>query len=103
MMTDEERYLRVLDIPKGFPTLAYLTALVKRHLSKIPYENISKIVRFYKVGPSIPNLEEFVSGVTGKSYGGTCFAQNIYLNHILNYIGFSQNLWEFAKTDLFRI
>lgn len=92
MVTNEDKYLKLLGIQKGHPNVSFLGATVKRHLSEIPYENISKIIRFNEVGPSIPSLEEFVAGIAERTYGGTCFAQNIYLNHILNYLGFKSNL-----------
>lgn len=91
-MTSEEKYLKLLDTQKRPPSVSFLAAIVKSHLMKVPYENISKIIRFHKTGPSIPTLEEFVSGITENTYGGTCFAQNIYLNHILNYVGFQSEL-----------
>jgi len=100
MVTDEEKYLKLLGIQKGPPSLSFLVATVKRHLSKVPYENISKIIRFHEVGPSIPSLEEFVAGMVEKTYGGTCFAQNIYLNHILNYLGFKSKLVGIRKDGL---
>ncbi len=99
-MTNEEKYLKLLDIQKSPPSVSFLAAFVKRHLLKIPYENISKIIRFHQTGPSIPSLEEFVSGIMGKTYGGTCFAQNIYLNHILNYIGFKSELVGIRKNGI---
>lgn len=91
-MTDEEKYLKLLGIKVMQPSVSFLNEIVKRQLSKVPYENISKIVRFHEIGPSIPNLEEFVAGMVDKTYGGTCFVQNIYLNHILNYLGFKTDL-----------
>lgn len=91
-MTNEEKYLKLLGIQMEPPSVSFLAEIVKRHLAKVPYENISKIIRFHKVGPSIPSLEEFVGGIADKVYGGTCFAQNIYLNHILNYLGFASKL-----------
>ncbi|MBK9321633.1 MAG: arylamine N-acetyltransferase [Bdellovibrionaceae bacterium] len=99
-MTNEEKYLKLLDIQKNPPSVTLLAAFIKRHLLKIPYENISKIIRFHNTGPSIPNLEEFVSGISEKTYGGTCFSQNIYLNHILNYIGFKSELVGICKDGI---
>ena len=99
-MTNEDKYLKLLGIQKGHPSVSFLAAIVKRHLSEIPYENISKIIRFHEVGTSIPSLEEFVEGIAEKTYGGTCFAQNIYLNHILNYLGFKSKLIGIRKDGL---
>ncbi len=99
-MSDEEKYLKLLGVQKGSPSFSFLTAAVKCHLSKVPYENISKLVRFHQVGPSIPSFEEFVGGIVEKTYGGTCFAQNIYLNHILNYLGFKSTLVGIRKDGI---
>ncbi len=96
-MTNEENYLKILGIQKEPPSVSFLSQIVKSHLAKIPYENISKIIRFQKHGPSIPSLEEFLDGVKEKTYGGTCFAQNIYLNHILNSLGFTSELISILK------
>lgn len=74
------------------PSVSFLSEIVKRQLSEVPYENISKLIRFHEVGPSIPSFEEFVAGIVEKTYGGTCFTQNIHLNHILNYLGFKSDL-----------
>ncbi len=63
MVTNEERYLNLIGIQQRPPSVSYLTSLIHHHLSKIPYENISKIIRYYEIGPSIPTLEEFVEGV----------------------------------------
>ncbi len=91
-MTNEEKYLKLLGIQKEPPSVSFLAAIVKCHLAQVPYENISKIIRFNEIGPSIQSLEEFVGGIADYSYGGTCFTQNIYLNQILNYLGFTSKL-----------
>ena len=92
MVTDEAKYLKLLGIQMEPPSVSFLATIVKHHLLKVPYENISKIIRLYQVGPSIPTLEEFVAGIAETTYGGTCFAQNIYLNQILNFLGFKSKL-----------
>ncbi len=96
----EEKYLKLLGIQMEPPSVSFLAAIVKRHLAMVPYENISKIIRFHEVEPSIPSLAEFVEGIAEKTYGGTCFAQNIYLNHILNYLGFKSKLIGIRKDAL---
>lgn len=96
-MTDEQNYLKLLGIQIEPPSVSFLEAIVKNHLAKVPYESLSKIIRLHEIGPSIPSLEEFVGGIAEKTYGGTCFAQNFYLNHILNYLGFKSKLIGFRK------
>lgn len=44
-MKDEEKYLKLLGIKVMHPSVSFLHEIVKRQLSKVPYENISKIVR----------------------------------------------------------
>lgn len=99
-MTDQEKYLKLLGVKTMQPSVSFLNEIVKRQLSEVPYENISKIIRFHEIGPSIPNFEEFVAGIVEKKYGGTCFSQNIYLNHILNYLGFKSKLIGFRRDGL---
>jgi N-hydroxyarylamine O-acetyltransferase len=100
MVTAEEKYLKLLGIQMEPPSVSFLAAIVKRHLARVPYENVSKIIRFHQFGPSIPSLEEFVEGIADKKFGGTCFAQNIYLNHILNSLGFKSELLSMRRDGI---
>ena len=87
-MTDVERYLNIIGVPRNHPSLTFLEEIVKCHLASVPYENVSKLIRFHEHGATIPAFAEFIAGLSKNTYGGTCFAQNIHLNHILKELGF---------------
>jgi N-hydroxyarylamine O-acetyltransferase len=91
-VTNEEKYLDLLGLRAKPPSLAFLSEIVKRHLTEVPYENVSKLIRFAEAGPTLPSFEEFVTGLAETNYGGTCFAQNIYLNQLLQHLGFHSKL-----------
>lgn len=91
-MSFEERYARILGISRVDSTLESLEAIVRRHLERVPYENVSKILRAKRTGPSIPSFAEYVHQLEETSYGGTCFAQNFHLNQLLNHLGFDSDL-----------
>ncbi|MGZ6370090.1 MAG: arylamine N-acetyltransferase, partial [Bdellovibrionota bacterium] len=91
-MQDEARYLKLLGVQKSRPSLSFLTEIVKRQLEVVPYENVSKVIRFHEMGPSIPTFSELVAGIAERNYGGTCFAQNIHLHHLLGSLGFDSTL-----------
>lgn len=100
IVTDEERFLDILGIRKGAPSLALLVDIVKRHLASVPYENVSKLIHFHEIGPTIPSFAEFVTGLVDKTYGGTCFAQSIHLNHLLKELGFKSKLMGIRREGL---
>ena len=88
----EERYLEHLKLKREKPTLVFLTQIIKAHLARVPYENLSKLLRFKQVGASIPSFEEFVNQQYENNLGGTCFAQNIHLNRLLKNLEFNSQL-----------
>jgi arylamine N-acetyltransferase len=88
-----DRYLEILNIPKHKPSLNTLTHLVKAHLIRIPFENISKI--YYKIKHNlnyIPDLELYLDGIVNFNFGGTCYSNNYYLNRLLNFLGYDVQL-----------
>jgi arylamine N-acetyltransferase len=91
-LTDEIMYLEQLGVQKSPPTLQFLCEIIKRSLANVPYENVSKLIRYHAAGPSIPDFAEFIDGIVEKSFGGTCFSQNIQLNRLLYCLGFKSRL-----------
>lgn len=72
----EKRYLNYLGIAEATPDLSYLTLLTSTHLRRVPYETVSKF-HFYMTelehGWLVPPIEEFVSNLTRKGWGGNCY------------------------------
>jgi N-hydroxyarylamine O-acetyltransferase len=90
-----EDYLDILELDRLPPSESFLANICTRHLNVFPFENISKLI-FYrdrdKMGGIIPDTGAFVSNHRTLQYGGTCFAQNINLFHVLTELGFDCRL-----------
>jgi arylamine N-acetyltransferase len=93
--TDEifTRYLRALGIPMRDPSPDTLVELVTAHLTRVPFENISKLYHRKHNGlRGLPGLELYLDGIERHNFGGTCYANNYYLNLLLEYIGYEVRL-----------
>jgi arylamine N-acetyltransferase len=87
-----EKYLELLGISKSEPDLDFLRRIVKAHLIKIPFENISKLL-YKKQGLNhIPDLSTYLNGIESYNFGGTCYANNYYLYSILKHLGYNVKL-----------
>ncbi len=94
------RYLGLLGIEKRSPDFEYLKEIVKAHVSKIPFENISKL--YYKRRINLKKLidfELFLNGIEKYGFGGTCYANNFYLNQLLSWLGYNIKLCGASMKD----
>jgi N-hydroxyarylamine O-acetyltransferase len=79
-----ERYLRLLGVTRQKPTLQALSELVFSHLTKVPFENISKLYRWKRDGlTALPSLEQFLDGIEHCHFGGTCYTNNFHFYTLL--------------------
>ncbi len=87
------RYLRVLGIG-GIPSgLEGLRTLVRRHLYRVPWENISKLLLFGREGRGrFFTLPEFLDGIQHQDLGGTCHSCNPFLAELLRALGYDVDL-----------
>lgn len=86
------KYLAILGIVESRPSLELLRKIVKVHLIKVPFENVSKIL-FKKQGLNgIPDLSTYLDGIERHNFGGTCYTNNFYLYLLLEHIGFNIKL-----------
>ena len=88
-----DRYLDILQIEKKNPSLDALTEILRSHLSRIPFENISKL--YYKKKRDLTTLISFdlyLDGIKMYNFGGTCYACNYYLYQLLNFLGYEVTL-----------
>ncbi|HUI09331.1 MAG TPA: arylamine N-acetyltransferase [Bacteroidota bacterium] len=88
-----DRYLRLLNVPAGKPTLDLLRKIVRAHLKRVPFENISKL--WYARTPGyagLPGVDRFLEGIGQYGFGGTCYSNNHYLNLLLAALGFDARL-----------
>ncbi len=98
-----ERYLSILGIEAAPPSLEHLSALVRAQLTRVPFENISKLyLRKTQDASYIPSLEQHLDGIERFSFGGTCYANNPYFYDLLRHLGYDIKLCgaDMSKPDV---
>jgi N-hydroxyarylamine O-acetyltransferase len=86
-------YLRVLGVTKAEPGQAPLAELVRAQVTRVPFENISKLYRFKHQGLSgIPSVEVYLDGIRRFHFGGTCYPNNFHFCCLLRTLGYEAAL-----------
>jgi len=84
-----DRYLNILGISRREPNLDSLIELVKVHMLRVPFENVSKLYYRKHLGlHNIPDLELFLDSIERYNFGGTCYSNNFYLYQLLASLGY---------------
>lgn len=84
-----KRYLTLLGIPESEPSLESLARIVRAHLTKVPFENVSKLYRWKTSGfCGITDISLFLDGIEQYHFGGTCYSLNYHLNQLLTSLGY---------------
>jgi N-hydroxyarylamine O-acetyltransferase len=86
-------YLQLLGIGRNKPSIAALSELTLAQLTRIPFENISKL--FYlkrEAQTGLPGLTRHLSGIGQYHFGGTCYANNYYFHLLLRHLGYEVKL-----------
>ena len=84
-----ERYLNILRVVDARPDLDSLGRLVRAQLTRVPFENVSKLYLARSRGLiGVPALELYLDGITEHRFGGTCYSNNFHLASLLRYVGF---------------
>jgi arylamine N-acetyltransferase len=87
-----EKYLELLGVNKSESNFDFLKRIIKAHLIKVPFENISKLI-YKKQGMNyIPDLTTYLNGIEKYNFGGTCYANNYYLYSLLKHLGYDVKL-----------
>jgi arylamine N-acetyltransferase len=86
------RYLHVLGVPARPPGFGALCELTAAHLTRIPFENVSKLYYRHAASQGIPNLETFLDGIERYHFGGTCYTNNFHLHRLLAHLGYEVRL-----------
>lgn len=88
-----ERYLALLGVPRREPGSDALREIVGAHLTRIPFENISKLHYMKHRGlRGLPDLALFLDGIERFHFGGTCYSTNYYLYLLLERLGYNIRL-----------
>ncbi len=92
-------YLEFLGLSPEPPSLDFLGRLLRAHLHRIPFENISKLWYFRRLaelGWSVPPPEIWTESVRRRNFGGTCFTINSNLYRALLELGYDARLMRVA-------
>ena len=69
-----------LGVPRREPGPAALDELVAAHVTRVPFENVSKLYRLRRLGlAGLPPLDVFLDGIERYRLGGTCYSNNCHL------------------------
>lgn len=92
----QDQYVTILQTEPKAPSLEYLRRLVKLHLNRIPFENISKLHYDLHQGQKglqwLPSMDVFLDNVTKKGLGGNCYILNAHFGKLLKSLGFQVNI-----------
>jgi arylamine N-acetyltransferase len=90
---DAGRYLRLLGIDAASSGLAGLRAIVRAHVTRVPFENVSKLLLYGREGRARAlTLTEFLDGIEHRDLGGTCYSSNPFLVELLRAVGYDAHL-----------
>jgi arylamine N-acetyltransferase len=88
-----DRYLRLLGIRGPVPGPEGLDEIVHRHLCRVPFENVSKLLLLGREGAGrVTTLAEFLDGIEYCDLGGTCYTSNRFLAFLLDRLGYDTEL-----------
>ena len=88
-----ERYLAILDVERARPSLENLSRLVSAQLSRVPFENVSKLLLKKRTGATaIPGLEQHLGGIEHHNLGGTCYTTAPFFWRLLEHLGYEVDL-----------
>lgn len=83
------QYLRILGLEHCDPCYEELEKLVYAHVTKIPFENISKLYYKRNIGlHTLIDINRHLDGIEYQNLGGTCYANNYYFYLLLKYLGY---------------
>jgi arylamine N-acetyltransferase len=90
---ERDRYLRVLGVARREPGLGALAELTAAHVIRVPFENLSKLLRYHRSGfRGIPDLATVLDDVEAFHLGGTCYSNNFHLYRLLKVLGYEVTL-----------
>jgi arylamine N-acetyltransferase len=85
--------LKLLRIERREPGIDAFRELVFAYLTRIPFENISKLYYLGQDGlRRLLDFETYVSGIENHNFGGTCYTNNYHLHLLLSHLGYDVDL-----------
>jgi arylamine N-acetyltransferase len=88
-----DRYLAILGLRERPPSREALAALVRSHLQRVPFENVSKLYhRHVRRRTDLVDVETYLHDIERYRFGGTCYALNYGLYRLLGGLGYRVRL-----------
>jgi len=88
-----QRYRRLLGVGQDPAGIEGLNDIVIRHLCRVPFENVSKLLLLGREGAGrATTLVEFLDGIERNDLGGTCQTNNPFLASLLKALGYDADL-----------
>jgi len=86
-------YLAILGVSPREPSLDALRELLAAHLTRIPFENISKLYYRKRLGlVNLPPIRLYLDGIDKYHFGGTCYSNNYHFHLLLRSLGYEAKL-----------
>ena len=86
-------YLAILGVARREPSLGALRELLAAHLTRIPFENISKLYYRKRLGlVNLPEIRLYLDGIDNHHFGGTCYSNNYHFYLLLRSLGYEAKL-----------
>lgn len=88
-----DHYLAILGLARRDPSLEALRELLATHLTKIPFENISKLYYRKRLGlVDLPDIRLYLDGIEKYHFGGTCYSNKYHFHLLLRSLGYQAKL-----------
>jgi hypothetical protein len=71
-----KKYISTLGVKETIPYLKLLNKIVRAHLIKIPFENISKLYYKQEGKNYFPELSQYLEDIEKNNFRGTCCVNN---------------------------
>ena len=86
-------YLAILGVARREPSFEALRELLAAHLTRIPFENISKLYYRKRLGlVNLPEIRLYLDGIDNHHFGGTCYSNNYHFYLLLRSLGYEAKL-----------
>ena len=86
-------YLAILGVVRREPSFEALRGLLAAHLTRIPFENISKLYYRKRFGlVNLPPIQLYLDGIDEYHFGGTCYSNNYHFYLLLRSLGYEAKL-----------
>ncbi|MCC7368876.1 MAG: arylamine N-acetyltransferase [Chloroflexi bacterium] len=90
-----DRYLALLGLDGGPPSRHQLAALVRAHVLRVPFENVTALLRRrdHPTGPAPqPDSDALLTAWEGRAGGGVCFEIAMMVSRLLATLGYGAHL-----------